>query len=51
MPKGLIRKPFINKRTKQMSVSIPRKELKKIDPTLKFGDDLFVELRVFRKKK
>lgn len=51
MTKRLVRKPFINKKTKQLSVSIPKKEWKRIDPTLKFGDDLFVELRVFRKKR
>jgi len=48
--KNIVVKPFINKRTKQLSVTIPKKKLKKLDPTLKFGEDLFVRLEVFKKK-
>ena len=43
------RKVFINKRTKQMSVSIPKKQVKLTNPTIKFGEDLFVELTVLNK--
>ncbi len=46
----IIRKVYINKRNKQLNISLPKKQLKLLDPTIKFGDDLFVELRVFRRK-
>ncbi len=50
MPKKIIRKVFVNKTNKQLSVSLSKKELKLIDPTIKFGEDLFVELKIVRKK-
>jgi len=50
MPKKIIRKVFINKRNKQLTVPLSKKELKKIDPTIKFDKDLFVELSIFKKK-
>ncbi len=46
----IIRKVFINKKNKQLSVSLPKKEFRKLDPTIKFGEDLFVELRIVKKK-
>ena len=46
----IIRKVFVNKKNKQLSVSIPKKEFKKLDPTIKFGEDLFVELKIVKKK-
>ena len=49
--KKIIVKPFINKRTKQMSVAISKKKAKKLNPRLKFGEELFVSLEVFNKKK
>lgn len=49
MSKKIIRKVFVNKTNKQLSVSLSKKELKLIDPTIKFGKDLFVELKVFQK--
>lgn len=45
------RKVFVNKRTKQLSVTIPKKQLKKMDPDLKFGEELFVELRILKRKR
>jgi len=51
MGKKVIRKASINKKTKQLSVTIPKKEFKKIDPTIKFGEDLFVEIKISRRKK
>ena len=42
----IIRKVFWNKRNKQPSVSIPKKLL---DPTIAFGEKLFVELKVIKK--
>ena len=47
----IIVKPFLNKKTKQLSVTIPKKKLKKSNPNLKFGDNLFVSLEVFNKKR
>jgi len=51
MRKKIVKKVFINKRTKQLSVSIPKKKLKKLDPTIKFNEDLFVEIKLIRKKR
>ena len=49
--KSMIRKVFINKKTKQASITLSKKEIKKIDPTIKFNDKLFVELRILKEKK
>jgi len=49
--KFIAKRVFINSKTKQLSVTIPRKNLKKFDSSLKFGEELFVELRIFRKEK
>ncbi len=51
MSKKIIRKVFVNKKTKQLSVSIPKKKLKLMDPTIKFGEDLFVEIKLVRRKR
>lgn len=51
MPKKIIRKVFVNKRNKQLSVSISKKQLKKIDPSIKFSEALFVELKIVPPKK
>ena len=47
----IIQKVSVNKRTKQLSVTIPRKKLKIQDPTIKFGEDLFVEIRLRKRVK
>lgn len=47
--KTIVRKVFVNKKTKQMSVSLSKKEIKTVDPTIKFGKHLFVRLEVFSK--
>ena len=47
----IIKKVFVNKRTKQLSVTIPKKKLKAMNPKIKFGEDLFVELRILKRKK
>ncbi len=47
----VIRKASVNKNTKQLSVTIPKRELRKMDPDLKFGEDLFVELKILKRKK
>jgi len=49
MATKIIRKAAINKRTKQLSVTIPKKELKATNPKLKFNEDIFVELRIVRR--
>lgn len=49
MTKKMIRKVFVNKKNKQLTVPLSRKEIKKIDPTIKFSDNLFVELSIFKK--
>jgi len=49
--KKIIRKVFVNKKNNQLSVSLSKKQIKIADPSIKFSDDLFVELRVFKKKK
>lgn len=51
MVKAIIRKVFVNKNNKQLSVSIPKKEFRKIYPTIKFEKDLFVSLNIFKKDK
>lgn len=49
--KFMVRKVFINKKTAQPTVTLSKKELKKIDPSIKFGDDLFVRLEILRRTK
>ncbi len=49
--KTIIRKVFINKKNKQMSVSLSKKEIRTVDPTIKFGKHLFVRLEVFNKER
>ncbi len=51
MSKEIIRKAFVNKRTKQLSITIPKREFKRLNPTLKFSEDLFVRIRLARKRK
>ncbi|GAI05242.1 unnamed protein product [marine sediment metagenome] len=49
--KTITKKAFFNKRTKQLSVTIPKKEFKKMDSKLKFGEDVFVKLEILKKKR
>ncbi len=51
MVKTMVRKVFINKKNKQLSVSLSKKQIKAINPSIKFGKHLFVRLEVFNKKK
>ena len=51
MSKEIIRKIFVNSRNKQLTISLSKKEIKVIDPTIKFGENLFAKLRIFMKKK
>jgi len=47
----IIRKVFVNKNNKQLNVPLSKKEIRIADPTIKFNEDLFVELKVFKKDK
>ena len=49
--KKLISKVFVNKKTNQLSIFPSKKEIKKIDPSIKFGEELFVKLQIFNKRK
>jgi len=46
MAKVIINKFFKNKKNKQISFVIPKRKLKAIDPSLKFNEELFVEVIV-----
>ena len=48
MPKTIIRKVFVNKRNKQLTVPLSKKEIRKLNPNIKFGEDLFVELTIIQ---
>lgn len=48
--KTIIRKVFVNKRNKQLTVPLSKKQLKKLDPSIKFSDNLFVQLSIFKGK-
>jgi hypothetical protein len=47
----LIRKVSINRFNNQMSVNIPKRAFKKIDPTIKFNKDLFVKIKIMKRYK
>ena len=49
--KKIVQRAYVNKRNNQLTVTIPRKKLKKVNPTIKFNEDLFVSLEPFNKKK
>ena len=51
MKNKIIRKVFMNKNNKQWTVTLPKKKMKSLDPTIKFGEDLFVEIKVVRRMK
>jgi hypothetical protein len=47
----MVRKVFINKKNKQLTVPLSKKEIKKRHPTIKFDENLFVRLEFLRRKK
>lgn len=47
----ITKKVFVNKKTKQLSVSLPKRRLKRMDPTIQFDKDLFVRLEILRRKR
>ena len=50
MTDKIIRRVFLNKKNKQLMVTLPKKVIKAMDPSVKFGKDLFVELKIIKKK-
>lgn len=46
MTKPIVKKPFVNKRNNQLSLSIPRKRL---PSKLRYCEDLMFEIKAFRK--
>lgn len=44
-------RPFVNKRNNQVSITIPKRKLKKMASNLKADDNLFVEIGIIRKSK
>lgn len=48
---SIVRKAFLNKKNNQFSVAIPRKEIKKVNPTIKYDEDLMVSIKILRRKK
>ena len=51
MAKKIVRKVIMNKRNKQLSVTISKKQLKATNIDLKFGENLFVQLEFLKEKK
>lgn len=51
MTKKIIRKVFVNKRNKQLTISIPKKELKRVNPEVKFNKIMFVQIKVVKEPK
>lgn len=47
----MVRKVFVNKKNKQLTVPLSKKEIKKFNPSIKFDENLFVSLEIFNKKK
>lgn len=48
---SIIKKSFMNKRTKQFSVVIPKKEIKAIDPSIKSSKDFTVKIQIIRSRR
>ena len=51
MIKKITRKVFVNKKNKQLNVPLSKKQIKIFNPGIKFNEELFVELKIFNKKK
>jgi len=49
--KKIVRKVFVNKKNKQLTVPLSKKQIKKLNPGIKFDEKLFVRLEIFNKKK
>ena len=49
--KNIIRKVFINSRNKQLTITLSKKEIRKVFPTIKFSDELFAKLKILKGKK
>lgn len=42
---------FVNKRTGQRTITLPKKLIRQTNPTLKSSDELLIEWSIFHKKK
>lgn len=51
MAKSIVRKVFVNKKNKQLTVPLSKKQIKKIEPSIKFDEDLFVKIYMIKKGK
>lgn len=49
--KRITSKVIINKKTGQLMIFPSKKKIRAAQPTLKFGEDLFVKLEFIRRKK
>ena len=47
----MVRKVFINKKNKQLTVPLSKKEIKKKHPTIRFDENLFVRIELLRRRK
>lgn len=47
--KPIIVKANINKKTNQASVTIPKRKIKKYNPDIKFGKNIFVRIEVLHR--
>ncbi len=47
----IIRRTFFNKKNKQLTITLSKKQLRAADPTIKFGETLFVEIKLLRGEK
>jgi len=50
MAKKIVSKVLFNKKTGQMMIFPSKKQTKSANPSIKFGEDLFVELKFLKKK-
>jgi len=50
MDNKIVMKAYRNKYNGQLSVTLSKKKLKAINPKIKFNEDLFVEMKIFKKK-
>ncbi len=44
------RKVFVNKNNKQLTIPLSKREIRKINPTIKFNRKLFVTLEIFNEE-
>ena len=47
----ILRKAMMNKRNKQLTITIPKKDFKKLDPKFKFKEGTLFEVRPIKPQK